>query len=94
MCCLNKGWIDSTETASAGLQYISLHHIDGRTKPGAHAKILPLCRYHHQVQPPNQSYPDLFPIHGSSKHQWEDVNGTEQELLTQCYGIINEPPPA
>ncbi|WP_225596749.1 Ref family recombination enhancement nuclease [Achromobacter sp. ACM04] len=28
--------------------YVSIHHIDGRTKPDAHWKVLPLCGSHHQ----------------------------------------------
>lgn len=28
--------------------YVSIHHIDGRTKPDAHWKVLPLCASHHQ----------------------------------------------
>lgn len=27
---------------------ISLHHIDGRTKPDAHGQVIPLCAPHHQ----------------------------------------------
>jgi hypothetical protein len=27
---------------------VSIHHIDGRTKPEAHTKVLPLCAGHHQ----------------------------------------------
>ena len=30
-------------------QQISIHHIDGRTKPGAHMLVLPLCAGHHQA---------------------------------------------
>jgi hypothetical protein len=28
--------------------YVSIHHIDGRTKPGCHLNVLPLCAAHHQ----------------------------------------------
>ena len=28
--------------------YVSIHHIDGRTKPGCHRLVLPLCFLHHQ----------------------------------------------
>ena len=27
---------------------VSIHHIDGRTKPDAHKEVLPLCAEHHQ----------------------------------------------
>ena len=29
--------------------YVSIHHIDGRTKKGAHMNVLPLCGAHHQT---------------------------------------------
>jgi len=28
---------------------VSIHHTEGRTKPGAHKKVLPLCAEHHQT---------------------------------------------
>lgn len=28
--------------------HVSIHHIDGRTKPNAHWLVLPLCAGHHQ----------------------------------------------
>lgn len=28
--------------------FVAIHHIDGRTKPDAHKKVLPLCGPHHQ----------------------------------------------
>lgn len=31
--------------------HVSIHHIDGRTKPGAHSLVLPLCYEHHQGGP-------------------------------------------
>ena len=29
--------------------YVSIHHVNGRTKPGAHMQVLPLCGAHHQT---------------------------------------------
>lgn len=28
--------------------YVSIHHVDGRTKPGCHLLVLALCAQHHQ----------------------------------------------
>ncbi len=71
---------------------VSLHHIDGRTKPLAHARVLPLCAPHHDTPAEKdaiQVYPDLVPIHArgtlGGKAQWRAHNGHELELLAQCY---------
>lgn len=57
---------------------ISLHHIDGRTKPGAHMLVLPLCAPHHQQD-------DSDPLQRPSVHErkatFTALYGTELELL-------------
>lgn len=57
---------------------ISLHHIDGRTKPGAHLLVLPLCAPHHQQD-------DSDPLQRQSVHGRKATftarYGTEMELL-------------
>lgn len=61
--------------------WISLHHIDGRTKPGAHFLILPLCAPHHQQD-------DTDPLERPSVHgrkaTFEQRYGTELELLAEA----------
>lgn len=71
---------------------ISLHHIDGRTKPGAHLLQLPLCIYHHQLAAAaaiRAKFPWLVPIHADGiiggKKEFNRYNGTERELLTKAY---------
>ena len=64
---------------------VSVHHIDGRTKPGAHFLILPLCGPHHQ-----QDDSDLrgrISLHGR-KATFQARYGTERELLAECVALI------
>lgn len=73
---------------------ISLHHIDGRTKPNAHKKQLPLCRWHHQDAAPAEdraTYPWLVPVHASGivggPKEFNEQNGTELELMEKAYAL-------
>ena len=51
-----------------------IHHTDGKTKPGAHMLVLPLCSAHHQTG----GYGVAF---HAGKAEWEKRYGTQQELL-------------
>jgi len=80
IACLKDDWTNHV---------ISLHHIDGRTKPGAHFLVLPLCGPHHQ-----QDDTDLrqrISLHGR-KATFQARYGTERELLAECLEMINERP--
>ena len=90
ICCLNQGWINSIDISEQSIKYISLHHVDGRTKPLAHAKVLPLCAYHHDTPAPVGAPIELTPIHRGNKTEWELINGTEDQLLEQVYEMIGE----
>lgn len=75
---------------------ISLHHIEGRTKPGAHLLQLPLCIYHHQHAAPDNvraEFPWLVPVHADGitggKAEFSRHNGTEQELMIKAYALAN-----
>jgi len=64
---------------------VSIHHIDGRTKPGAHFLVLPLCGPHHQ-----QDDTDLLgriSVHGM-KATFQARYGTQMELLAECMAVI------
>ena len=61
--------------------WIGLHHIDGRTKPGAHMLVLPLCSGHHQDG--TGSNPSLIAVH-PYKSRFEARYGTQRELLAEC----------
>lgn len=93
ICCLNKSWYTTDMQEQESTKFISLHHIDGRTKPWAHAKVLPLCAYHHDVPAPNHAPPELTPIHRGNKKEWVEFNGTEEALLKQVYEMIEEDQP-
>ncbi|HDI3137188.1 TPA: hypothetical protein PMB18_002178 [Vibrio cholerae] len=79
---------------------VSIHHTDGRTKPFAHYRTLPLCENHHDT-PAEKSvidmYPDLIPIHAKGKvggkKEWYKQNGSEAELLKACYKLAGITPP-
>ncbi|WP_147200855.1 Ref family recombination enhancement nuclease [Pantoea sp. CCBC3-3-1] len=73
---------------------ISLHHIDGRTKPGAHLLVLPLCVWHHQYAAPAEvraEFPWLIPVHAAGnvggQRAFEALNATENELLSAAYAM-------
>lgn len=73
---------------------ISLHHIEGRTKPGAHLLQLPLCDPHHQHAAPAKiraEFPWLVPVHADGitggKAEFSRHNGTEQELMIKAYAL-------
>lgn len=93
ICCINQGWIQTHSSNETGLQFISLHHVEGRTKAWAHAKVLPLCHYHHQTEAPPHAPAELFPLHGNAKTHWERINGTQEALLEQVYAMIDEERP-
>ena len=76
IACLKDGWTNHV---------ISLHHIDGRTKPGAHFLVLPLCAPHHQ-----QDDTDLrqrISLHGR-KATFQARYGAERELLAECLAML------
>lgn len=76
------GCLPCRKTFGESNGYVSIHHIDGRTKPLAHIYVLPLCAGHHQhgtADQPGLRFPG-FAVHGQ-KFQFEDAYGTEMELL-------------
>jgi len=73
---------------------ISLHHIDGRTKPGAHLLQIPLCVYHHQHAAPENvraEFPWLVPVHADGvtggKAEFTKHNGSEKQLMDKAYSL-------
>lgn len=61
---------------------VSIHHCDGRTKPGAHMKVLPLCAEHHQTG--GESAPSIHPW----KRAFERKYGTQEDLIEKCNGLL------
>ena len=64
--------------------HCSIHHIDGRTKPGAHMKVLPLCDRHHQTG--GEDAPSIHPW----KRRFEAKYGKQEDLLEMCIEIIEK----
>lgn len=59
--------------------YVLIHHCDGRTKPGAHKKVLALCAGHHQD---GSGAIDLIAVH-PYKARFEAKYGTQEELMQE-----------
>ena len=93
ICCLNKKWYTSDMAEQESTKFVSLHHVDGRTKEWSHAKVLPLCAHHHDTPAPSHAPEELTPIHRGNKKEWIELNGTEEELLKQVYEMIDEDRP-
>lgn len=60
--------------------YVSIHHIDGRTKPNAHWLVLPLCAGHHQD---GYGMPGMIAVH-PYKARFEQRYGRQLDLLSQA----------
>lgn len=65
-------------------RHVSIHHIDGRTKPGAHEKVLPLCAGHHQD---GTGAPGLVAVH-PYKARFEAKYGRQEDLLAELMGKL------
>jgi hypothetical protein len=76
IACLKDGWTNHT---------ISLHHVDGRTKPGAHFLVLPLCAPHHLQDDSDPRRRNS--LHGR-KATFQEMYGTERELLAECVSML------
>jgi hypothetical protein len=67
---------------------VSIHHIDGRTKPGCHQKVLPLCAGHHQDAAGEDK--TLIAVH-PDKAQFEQRYGPQMELLALVHQLLAAP---
>jgi hypothetical protein len=65
--------------------WVSIHHCNGRTKPGCHQDVLPLCSAHHVKE-----HPDVLARHGN-KSAWEAKYGKEYDLVDQIMREIGHP---
>jgi hypothetical protein len=64
---------------------VSIHHCDGRTKPGAHMKVLALCANHHQDgTEPGSGKIAIHPW----KKRFEDRYGTQEDLMDYCNELL------
>lgn len=65
---------------------VSIHHIDGRTKPAAHWLALPLCAGHHQD---GTGVAGLIAVH-PWKPRFEEKYGTQLSLLAACHDLLSD----
>jgi hypothetical protein len=75
IACRNMGITTPSE-------YTLIHHIDGKTKPDAHRRVLPLCFNHHDRGAADG-------IHANPT-EWEARHGTQEQLLEQVRGLLGE----
>lgn len=64
--------------------HVSIHHIDGRTKPGCHMLVLPLCGSHHQ-----DDGSGVLAVH-PWKARFEKRYGAQLDLVAECMNLIGE----
>jgi hypothetical protein len=94
IACRNAG-LGLVDMDTSGINYVSIHHSDGRVKDHCHLACLPLCQWHHDI-PLNieqaKLYPHVFPLHSNGpaggKTKWEKINGIQKELIKQVWGLI------
>lgn len=65
---------------------VSIHHIDGRTKPWAHWLVLPLCSGHHQD---GAGAPGLIAVH-PFRSRFEAKYGKQEAFLIECLRLLEE----
>jgi hypothetical protein len=59
----------------------AIHHIDGKTKPGAHFLTIPLCSRHHQYKSNTGAWVSR---HGDGRRAFEAAYGAEEWLLERA----------
>lgn len=65
--------------------HVSIHHVDGRTKPDCHKLVLPLCAPHHQHDDTDPA--GRIGVH-PYKTRFEKLYGTQEELMALCAEIL------
>lgn len=66
--------------------WVSIHHIDGRTKDYAHWYVLPLCAGHHQDGTGHEILKG-FAVH-PYKARFEKLYGTQHDLFIHCLQLL------
>lgn len=62
--------------------YVSIHHVHGRTAPDCHKKVLALCAGHHQ-----DNGGGLIAVH-PWKARFEARYGNQDDLIAESYKLI------
>jgi hypothetical protein len=66
---------------------VSIHHCDGRTKKGAHIKVIALCAGHHQDGTGNDK--NMIAIH-PFKRRFEAKYGTQESLMMETRKLLGD----
>lgn len=67
------------------------HHIDGKTKPGAHLNTIPLCGPHHQVASPTGEWATRHgPGRNAGRAAFEEAYGSEEELRQATVRLVKK----
>lgn len=67
--------------------HVSIHHVHGRTAPGCHRLVLPLCAGHHQDGTGEDK--TLVAVH-PWKTRFEQRYGNQLALVAECMTLIGE----
>lgn len=63
-----------------------IHHVIGKTKPGAHRMVLPLCVTHHRGGSDEDGHVSRHPY----KKRFETRYASETDLLKMVKGALND----
>lgn len=88
-----KRWLDDVASLGCivcrregkGHTPAEIHHIDGKTKAGAHFHVIPLCYFHHR----QGSDTELFTSRHPYKARFEERYGPELELMFIVEELVN-----
>lgn len=89
-----KQWMDDVQSLGCivckqegkGPTPAEIHHIEGKTKQGAHYHVLPLCYFHHR----QGSDSELFTSRHPYKSRFEERYGPELELMFIVEELVAE----
>ncbi len=65
--------------------FVAIHHIQGRTKPGCHMLVLPLCAAHHQQDDTDPM--GRIAVH-PNKARFEAKYGKQLDMLAEVMGKL------
>lgn len=86
LLCRNVGCIACRKMGVFN-DWVSIHHIIGRSRTNAHWLALPLCAGHHQAGTGQDT--SMVAVH-PYKAQFEDAFGRQEDLVAECAAILSE----
>lgn len=83
-CCVCRKYYGEDSPAEC-------HHTHGKTIPGAHFHVLPICPKHHRLASVTGEWATRHgPGRNAGKFLFEQAYGTEQELLNYVAELVND----